>query len=141
MLFDFANVLVFTALGLGFVGVNLLIGKLLRPSNPQVRKLSTYECGEPASGSAWVNFNIRFYLVALIFIIFEVEIAFVFPVAAVLSAGSKMDRGYLPLWKFFFLSGSYFLAGLRLGQGRLGVGKESQGLIPGSVRAPHEAIA
>src|ERR1700730_1265320 len=83
MLFDFANVLVFTVLGLGFVGVNLLIGKLLRPSNPQIRKLSTYECGEPAMGSAWVNFNIRFYIVALIFIIFEVEIAFVFPVAAV----------------------------------------------------------
>ena len=79
MLFDFANVLVFTALGLGFVGVNLLIGKLLRPSNPQTRKLSTYECGEPSTGSAWVNFNIRFYLVALIFIIFEVEIAFIFP--------------------------------------------------------------
>ena len=70
MLFNFANVLVFTALGLGFVGVNLLIGKLLRPSNPQARKLSTYECGEPAMGSAWVNFNIRFYIVALIFIIF-----------------------------------------------------------------------
>src|SRR3970040_2487160 len=83
MLFDFANVLVFTALGLGFVGVNLLIGKLLRPANPQTRKLSTYECGEPSTGSAWVNFNIRFYLVALIFIIFEVEIAFIFPVAAV----------------------------------------------------------
>ena len=83
MLFDFANVLVFTALGLGFVGVNLLIGKLLRPANPQERKLSTYECGEPATGSALVNFNIRFYLVALIFIIFEVEIAFIFPVATV----------------------------------------------------------
>ena len=83
MLFDFANVLVFTALGLGFVGVNLLIGRLLRPSNPQARKLSTYECGEPAMGSAWMNFNIRFYLVALIFIIFEVEIAFIFPVASV----------------------------------------------------------
>ena len=55
MLFDFANVLVFTALGLGFVGVNLLIGKLLRPSNPQARKLSTYECGEPAMGSACGN--------------------------------------------------------------------------------------
>jgi NADH-quinone oxidoreductase subunit A len=64
MLFDFANVLVFTALGLGFVGVNLLIGKLLRPANPQTRKLSTYECGEPAVGSAWMNFNIRFYVVA-----------------------------------------------------------------------------
>ena len=83
MLFDFANVLVFTALGLGFVGVNLLIGKLLRPANPQARKLSTYECGEPSMGSAWVNFNIRFYIVALIFIIFEVEIAFIFPVATV----------------------------------------------------------
>jgi NADH-quinone oxidoreductase subunit A len=82
MLFDFANVLVFTVLGAGFVGVNLLIGKLLRPNNPQARKLSTYECGEPSSGSAWVNFNIRFYIVALIFIVFEVELAFIFPVAA-----------------------------------------------------------
>ena len=80
MLFDFANVLVFTILGFGFVGVTLLVGRLVRPANPQVRKLSTYECGEPAAGSAWVNFNIRFYVVALIFIIFEVEIAFVFPV-------------------------------------------------------------
>ena len=89
MLFDFANVLVFTAFGLGFVGVNLLIGKLLRPANPQTRKLSTYECGEPSIGSAWVNFNIRFYLVALIFIIFEVEIAFMFPVARFFAAGWK----------------------------------------------------
>ena len=142
MLFDFANVLVFTALGLGFVGVNLLIGKLLRPSNPQVRKLSTYECGEPASGSAWVNFNIRFYLVALIFIIFEVEIAFVFPVAAVFKRWIENGQGL-----FAFRGNSSFCRdpiswpGLRLGQGRLGVGKESQGLIPRSVRASHEAIA
>ncbi len=83
MLFDFANVLVFMVLGAAFVGLNLLIGRILRPSNPQARKLSTYECGEPAVGSAWVNFNIRFYIVALIFIIFEVEIAFIIPVATV----------------------------------------------------------
>ena len=83
MLFDFANVLVFMVLGAAFVGLNLLIGRFLRPSNPQARKLSTYECGEPAAGSAWVNFNIRFYIVALIFIIFEVEIAFIIPVATV----------------------------------------------------------
>ena len=95
MLFDFANVLVFTALGLGFVGVNLLIGKLLRPSNPQTRKLSTYECGEPATGSAWVNFNIRFYLVALVFIIFEVEIAFLFPVAVVFRDLVESGEGML----------------------------------------------
>lgn len=109
MLFDFANVLVFTALGLGFVGVNLLIGKLLRPSNPQVRKLSTYECGEPASGSAWVNFNIRFYLVALIFIIFEVEIAFVFPVAAVFRQWIESGRGLFAFIEVLIFVGILFL--------------------------------
>jgi NADH-quinone oxidoreductase subunit A len=109
MLFDFANVLVFTALGLGFVGVNLLIGKLLRPSNPQTRKLSTYECGEPATGSAWVNFNIRFYLVALVFIIFEVEIAFLFPVAVVFRGLVESGEGMLAFIKAFIFVGILFL--------------------------------
>ena len=109
MLFDFANVLVFTVLGLGFVGVNLLIGKLLRPSNPQERKLSTYECGEPASGSAWVNFNIRFYLVALIFIIFEVEIAFIFPVATVFRQRMESGQGLFALVEIFVFVGILFL--------------------------------
>jgi NADH-quinone oxidoreductase subunit A len=109
MLFDFANVLVFTALGLGFVGVNLLIGKLLRPSNPQTRKLSTYECGEPATGSAWVNFNIRFYLVALVFIIFEVEIAFLFPVAVVFRGLVESGEGMLAIIKAFIFVGILFL--------------------------------
>ena len=93
MLFDFASVLVFTLLGAAFVWVNLLIGRLLRPSNPQLRKLSTYECGEPASGSAWVNFNVRFYFIALIFIIFEVEIALIFPVAVVFRDWLQNDLG------------------------------------------------
>ena len=109
MLFDFANVLVFTVLGLGFVGVNLLIGKLLRPSNPQVRKLSTYECGEPAMGSAWVNFNVRFYIVALIFIIFEVEIAFVFPVAAVFRRWLESGRGVFAFFEILIFVGILFL--------------------------------
>lgn len=107
--FDFANVLVFTALGLGFVGVNLLIGKLLRPYNPQVRKLSTYECGEPATGSAWVNFNIRFYLVALVFIIFEVEIAFIFPVAAVFRRWLENGQGLFAFVEIFVFIGILFL--------------------------------
>ena len=109
MLFDFANVLVFTALGLGFVGVDLLIGRLLRPSNPQIRKLSTYECGEPATGSAWVNFNIRFYIVALIFIIFEVEIAFMFPVAAVFRHWIADGQGVLALVEVIVFIGILFL--------------------------------
>jgi NADH-quinone oxidoreductase subunit A len=109
MLFDFANVLVFTVLGLAFVGVNLLIGKLLRPSNPQVRKLSTYECGEPSSGSAWVNFNIRFYLVALIFIIFEVEIAFIFPVATVFRRWIENGQGFFAFVEILVFIGILFL--------------------------------
>ncbi len=109
MLFDFANVLVFTALGLGFVGVNLLIGRLLRPSNPQERKLSTYECGEPAMGSAWVNFNIRFYVVALIFIVFEVEIAFVFPVAAVFRQWIESGQGIFAFIEILLFIGILFL--------------------------------
>jgi NADH-quinone oxidoreductase subunit A len=109
MLFEFANVLVFTVLGLAFVGLNLLIGKLLRPDNPQARKLSTYECGEPASGSAWVNFNIRFYLVALIFIIFEVEIAFVFPVAVVFRRWVEGGVGLFALVEVMLFVGILFL--------------------------------
>ena len=109
MLFDFANVMVFTVLGLGFVGVNLLIGKLLRPSNPQERKLSTYECGEPATGSAWVNFNIRFYLVALIFIIFEVEIAFIFPVATVFRQRLESGQGLFAFVEILVFVGILFL--------------------------------
>src|ERR687891_1336475 len=109
MLFDFANVLVFTALGLGFVGVNLLIGKLLRPANPQARKLSTYECGEPSMGSARVNFNIRFYIVALVFIIFEVEIAFIFPVATVFRRWVEGGVGVFALVEVLLFVGILFL--------------------------------
>lgn len=109
MLFDFANVLVFMALGAAFVGVNLLIGRFLRPANPQTRKLSTYECGEPASGSAWVNFNMRFYIVALIFIIFEVEIAFVFPVATAFRHWVEGGRGMFAFIEILLFVGILFL--------------------------------
>ena len=83
MHFDFANVLVFFLLGLVLCGVMMGLGILLRPSNPGPWKLTTYECGEPPSGGAWINFNIRFYLIALIFLIFDVEVAFIYPVTMV----------------------------------------------------------
>ena len=105
MLFDFANVLVFMIIGAAFVGVNLLIGRFLRPSNPQIRKLETYECGEPSTGSAWVNFNVRFYIVALIFIIFEVEIAFIFPVAVVFRRWIEDGRGLFAFVEIFLFIG------------------------------------
>jgi NADH-quinone oxidoreductase subunit A len=79
--FHFGNVLVFTLLGLGLGAFHLILGSLLRPHNPETKKLTTYECGELPTGSAWINFNIRFYLVALVFVIFDIEVAFVYPVA------------------------------------------------------------
>jgi NADH-quinone oxidoreductase subunit A len=109
MLFDFANVLMFTALGAGFVGINLLIGRLLRPFNPQERKLSSYECGEPASGSAWVNFNIRFYIAALVFIIFEVEIAFMFPVATTYRRWVENGEGLFAFVEIFIFLAILFI--------------------------------
>ena len=105
MLFNFANVIVFMVLGAAFVGANLLIGRFLRPSNPQTRKLSPYECGEPATGSAWVNFNVRIYIIALIFIIFEVEIAFIFPVATVFRQWVEKGHGVYALVHVFLFIG------------------------------------
>jgi NADH-quinone oxidoreductase subunit A len=93
MYFNFANVLVFLILGLGLSAMMLGLGRLLRPSNPLAPKLGTYECGEPPTGSAWINFNIRFYLIALIFVIFDVEIAFMYPVVAVFRDWVQSGRG------------------------------------------------
>lgn len=83
MYFQFASVLVFVALGAGLVALMTGLSWLLRPHNPQPGKLISYECGEVPAGGAWMNFNIRFYLIALVFVIFDVEVAFLYPVAAV----------------------------------------------------------
>ena len=83
MLTDFANVLVFLIFGALFVGVNLTLSRLLQPRNPHPMKVSTYECGELPEGNSWIQFNIRFYVIALVFLIFEVEIIFLFPWATV----------------------------------------------------------
>jgi NADH-quinone oxidoreductase subunit A len=83
MQFDLANVLVFAILGGGFLAATLFLGSLLRPHTPDPEKLGIYECGEKPVQQAWFNFNPRFYIIALIFLIFDVEVAFTYPVAAV----------------------------------------------------------
>jgi NADH-quinone oxidoreductase subunit A len=65
----------------------LLAGKLVRPSIPHPEKAAPYECGEPAIGSSWVQFDLRFYVVALVFLIFDVEIALFYPWAVVYGGG------------------------------------------------------
>ncbi|MFN0151955.1 MAG: NADH-quinone oxidoreductase subunit A [bacterium] len=97
MLFDFANVLVFVGVGIGFIFVSLLLGRFLRPSVPEGDKGLSYDCGELPVGDARLQFNFRFYLVALIFIIFDVEIAFMFPVATVFRSWIANGQGLVAL--------------------------------------------
>jgi NADH-quinone oxidoreductase subunit A len=97
MYFHFANVLVFFSVAALLLAGMLALGRLLRPDNPGHLKLTTYECGEPPTGNAWINFNIRFYLVALIFVIFDVEIAFIYPVAAVFKEWVNKGQGLFAL--------------------------------------------
>lgn len=83
MLTEFGRILIFLIIGLVFVAAGLITAWLIRPSRPYPSKLSTYECGETPVGEPRVRFNIRFYVIALIFIIFDVEVVFLFPWATV----------------------------------------------------------
>lgn len=83
MLFQYANVLVFLSLGVVFLIVTILMGRMIRPKKPSPEKYTTYECGEDPVGSSWVQFNVRFYIIALIFVIFDVEVVFLFPWAVI----------------------------------------------------------
>jgi NADH-quinone oxidoreductase subunit A len=109
MYVQFASVAILLVLGLFLCGLMLGLGMLLRPSNPSPGKLTTYECGEPPSGSAWINFNIRFYLIALVFVIFDVELAFVYPIAAVFKRWIAEGRGGIALFELFAFVGILFL--------------------------------
>jgi len=106
------NVLAFTAFGIIFVWLNLfVIGKVLlrRPNKPdQGEKGETYECGEPAIGDAWIRFDIRFYTLTLIFLIFDVEVALLFPWAAafdVFIEGGSGGAAFLEVLLFLLVLG------------------------------------
>ena len=84
--------LLFLLVGVGFLLLNLLVGKLIRPAQALAEKGTIYECGEPAIGSAWVQFDLRFYVVALLFVIFDVEVAFFFPWAVVFGQANALAK-------------------------------------------------
>src|SRR5437867_10305478 len=73
------SVTLFTAVGAAFVFINLLAGALARPFLPNPEKATVYECGEPTIGSSWVQFDLRFYIIALVYLIFDVEVALFYP--------------------------------------------------------------
>src|SRR5262249_40273582 len=81
MQFELSGIFFFVGVGISVPLLMLTLGWLLRPKTPNAAKLTIYECGEIPVQQAWFNFNPRFYIVALIFLIFDVEVAFTYPVA------------------------------------------------------------
>src|SRR5688500_20321625 len=91
------SVTLFVAFGAAFVLFNLALGAVARPSVPNPEKAAAYECGEPSIGSSWVQFDLRFYIVALVYLIFDVEVALVYPWAvAYVSPGPIADSRGVP---------------------------------------------
>jgi NADH-quinone oxidoreductase subunit A len=105
MLENYFPILLFILIGLAIGAVILVIGKLLGPNKPDPEKLSPYECGFEAFEDARMKFDVRYYLIAILFILFDLEIAFLFPWAIVLNE----------IGMFGFLSMMVFLAILVVG--------------------------
>jgi len=133
------SIAIFLGAGLGFVLVNLLVGMIVRPTAPNPEKKSIYECGEPTIGSSWVQFDLRFYVVALFYLIFDVEVALIWPIAvifrenagtAIVVAGIFMGViivGYVYEW----YSGSldWIRSSVNTSTGRLSIGGVGGGKI------------
>lgn len=80
---EYGKILLIAIVGVLLVCITILLAKTLSPKNPNPVKLSTYECGEEAVGSSWIQINSRFYVIALVFLLFDVELIFVFPWATI----------------------------------------------------------
>jgi NADH-quinone oxidoreductase subunit A len=89
--------IVFAVVGAFFLFIHLVMGSAIRPNRPDTEKLTIYECGEPTVGSAWVQFDVRYYVVALLFVIFDVEVAFFFPWATVFGKANQLSALEAPL--------------------------------------------
>jgi len=103
MLTEFGKVFIFMLTAVLFTVVAIFVARLIRPSRPSYEKLLTYECGEDVIGSPWVKFNIRFYVIALIFLIFDVEVVLLIPWALVYQNFGV--AGYIVGVIFLFLLG------------------------------------
>ncbi|MGC1275986.1 MAG: NADH-quinone oxidoreductase subunit A [Planctomycetaceae bacterium] len=88
--------LLFTIVIVAALAVPLILGRLIRPDNPTPDKVAVYECGEPTIGSSHVQFDLRFYVVALLFIVFDIEVAFFFPWATVFGTAAQLSDERLP---------------------------------------------
>lgn len=94
---EFAAVIIFLILGVVFVVGTLLLGWFVRIQRPSATKNAIYECGEPTIGSAWIRYNSRFYTVALVYLLFDVEVVVLVPAALVLKELAVAGLGWAPL--------------------------------------------
>jgi len=110
---EFGKILIFLITGILAVGFAFFVSRLISPNNPNPEKLTSYECGEEPTGSAWMPFNSRFYVIALIFLLFEVEMIFILPWATVFGDKSinNIDNrwGVLSLIEMFIFLGILIL--------------------------------
>ena len=83
IMLNYAYIGLFVILGILFVGSAFVTAWFLRPRDPNPVKTSPYECGEPVKGHSWIQFNVRYYLVALVFVVFDVEVLFLVPWAVI----------------------------------------------------------
>lgn len=105
MILDFLNVFIFLLVGIFMVSIAIVLSRIVHPRNITDEKLITYECGEDPVGDSWIRFNNRFYIIALIFVIFDIEVVFLFPWAIV----------YKKLGMFAFVDMMIFIAILLVG--------------------------
>ncbi|HZY81426.1 MAG TPA: NADH-quinone oxidoreductase subunit A [Cyclobacteriaceae bacterium] len=108
---NWGQVLLFIIGGLAFVTAALLVSRIIRPSRPNPEKLTSYESGEDPIGSPWAQFNIRFYVIALVFLLFEVEIVFLFPWATIFS-NKELIRETDGAWGWFAMGEMIVFIGL-----------------------------
>ena len=93
MITEFGIILIFFIIGVLFVAAGLITAAIIRPSHPNPVKNSTYECGEIPIGPPWIKFNVRFYVIALAFLLFDVEVVLLFPWAIVFK-----QLGWFAFW-------------------------------------------
>src|SRR4051812_19925190 len=86
------SVTLFVLFGAAFVLLNMTVGAVARPNVPNPEKSAIYECGEPSIGSSWVQFDLRFYIVALVYLIFDVEVALFYPWAVAYGNAAELGR-------------------------------------------------
>ena len=102
---DYIWVALFMAVGVGFTVITLLLSWVIRPYNPSGQKLSSYECGEMPKGDAWVQLRPGYYIYMLVFVIFDVEVLFIFPWALALKSMKSAGLGVLAVVDMFIFVG------------------------------------